>query len=308
MIFQYHNLVRNPEVFRSVTGLKPHEFDEYVDPLIIKLAQEERERLERDDRQRAIGGGRNYDLSWCDQFLLTLVWLRLYPTYVVLGYFFGVSDSTAYRAVERCLPLLESAGHEQIERSRAHATRKRGYSLAGIFEQVPGLAVIVDAFEQQIERPTERKKADEFYSGKQKQHTLMSQITTDAYTGEVLDVAESEPGRSQDKGYFNRSGTPDRLPDETTYMADLGYPGLDKDLPRAAIPRKKPRNKPRPEEDKAFNTLFASARVVVENTIARIRQYQALMIRDRNHRRHHTARVVAVAGLVNFTKRSRYVY
>lgn len=308
MIFRYKTLSRNPTIFRVVTGLKPGEFDEYVAPLVINLAAQERQRLERDDRQRAVGGGRNYDLSWRNQFLLTLVWLRLYPTYEVLGYLYGVSDSSAYRVVQRCLPLLEEAGRSEIQKSQAHAGRKRGYDLAAIFDQVPGLAVIVDAFEQAIEKPGDRDEADLFYSGKKKRHTLKGQIAVDAYTGEVLEVADSEPGRGQDKGTFNRSGIPSRLPPDTAFMGDLGYPGLDKDLPLAAIPRKKPRNQPRPEADKVFNTRFARARVIVEHTIAQIRRYLALTIRDRHHRRYHTERVVAVSGLINFLKRSRFVF
>ena len=308
MIFKYTNIKKHPAVFRAATGLTSSEFDDYATPLAIKLAEQARRVLERSDRQRAIGGGRNQDLDGRDQLLLTVVWLRLYPTYEVLGYLFGISDSSAYRVVKRCLPLLEETGREEIQCSQAHAARKRGYNLEGIFEQIPGLAVIVDAFEQEIERPSKRQEADSYYSGKKKRHTMKSQVTVDAYTGEILDVAPSEPGRSQDKGCFNRSGTAERLPEDTAYMADLGYPGLEKDLSLAAIPRKKPREKPRPEEDKDYNTMFASKRVIVEHTIGRIRSYQALTNRDRHHRCHHTDRVVAVSGIVNSTKRSRYVF
>lgn len=308
MIFKYKTLCRNSTIFRAVTGLKLSEFDDYVEPLVIKLAAEELKRLERDNRCRAVGGGRSHELSWRDQFLLTLVWLRLYPTYEVLGYFFGVSDTSAHRVVQRCLPWLEAIGRREIQRSQAHAARKRGYSLEAIFDQVPGLAVIVDTFEQSIERPGRPQEADQYYSGKKKSHTLKSQITVDAYTGQVLDVAESQSGRNQDKGIFNHSGTADRLPPDTAFLGDLGYPGLAKELPLAAIPRKKPRNKPRPEEDIRFNTLFARIRIVVEHTIALLRRYQALTMRDRHHRRSHTQRVIAVSGLVNFRKRSRFVF
>ena len=129
MIFKYTNLKKHPSVFRATTGLTSREFDDYAAPLAIKLAEEGRKALERSDRQRAIGGGRNQDLDGRDQFLLTVVWLRLYPTYEVLGYLFGISDSSAYRVVKRCLPLLEEAGLQEIQRSRAHAARKRGYNL-----------------------------------------------------------------------------------------------------------------------------------------------------------------------------------
>ena len=158
MIFKYTNLKKHPSVFRAATGLTSREFDDYAAPLAIKLAEEGRKALERSDRQRAIGGGRNQDLDGRDQFLLTVVWLRLYPTYEVLGYLFGISDSSAYRVVKRCLPLLEEAGRKEIQHSRAHAARKRGYNLEGIFEQIPGLAVIVDAFEQEINDPATVKR------------------------------------------------------------------------------------------------------------------------------------------------------
>src|ERR687893_256536 len=64
-------------------------------------------------------------------------------------------------------------------------------------------------------------------------------------------------------------------------------------------PRRKPREKPRPPEDVAYNTAFAAERISVEHTIGRLRRYQALTQPDRHHRQAHTARVRAIAGLVN---------
>ena len=51
------------------------------------------------DRQRAIGAGGEFGLTTVDQVLLAAVWLRQYPTQEALGFLFGVSDSTALRAV-----------------------------------------------------------------------------------------------------------------------------------------------------------------------------------------------------------------
>ena len=41
------------------------------------------------------------------------------------------------------------------------------------------------------------------------------------------------------------------------------------------VPRTKPRNKPRPPEDVAYNRQVARERIVVEHTIRRVRCYQA---------------------------------
>jgi hypothetical protein len=116
MIFRYTRLKKHPVVFRAVTGLRVDEFNEFTEPLLTKLAENERQRLEnKENRQRNVGGGRNHELPWREQLLLTIIWLRLYPG---LGYFFDVSDSTAHRSVKRCLPILEEAGRSEIAKSK----------------------------------------------------------------------------------------------------------------------------------------------------------------------------------------------
>ena len=52
-------------------------------------------------------------------------------------------------------------------------------------------------------------------------------------------------------------------------------------------------------EDIAFNTAFSRRRIYVEHAIGRARCFEAITQMDRHHRRSHTARVVAVCGLVN---------
>jgi len=48
-----------------------------------------------------------------------------------------------------------------------------------------------------------------------------------------------------------------------------------------------------------FRATILKGRIIVENTINRIRRYQSLSQADREHRRRHEARVLAVAELVN---------
>ena len=56
----------------------------------------------------------------------------------------------------------------------------------------------------------------------------------------------------------------------------------------AAAPRCKPNNKPRSAEDVAYNQAFSRRRIIVEQTIGRLRRYQAITQTDRHHRQHHT--------------------
>jgi hypothetical protein len=67
--------------------------------------------LSRPDRQRAIGGGTPFTLTPREQFLLTIIWLRLYPMHTVLGFLCGVTHSTVGRVLARVLPLPERRQH-----------------------------------------------------------------------------------------------------------------------------------------------------------------------------------------------------
>ena len=114
MILHYARLSQFPKIFRSMTGLNVAEFEHVVDDLLPRYARAEKQRLSRPSRQRAMGAGHPFELSALDQILLAIIWLRLYPTHEVLGYLFGVSDSTARQAIERMLPLLEKSGQDTM--------------------------------------------------------------------------------------------------------------------------------------------------------------------------------------------------
>jgi hypothetical protein len=141
-----------------VTGLRLNEFADLLDDLLPRLATAEQTRLRRSNRRRAPGGGRHADLAPRDQILLAVIWLRQYPTNEVLGFLFGVSDSTASRVLSHVIPLLEAAGRDTIR--MPDPGRKRRKELDVLLKETPELAVIIDSFEQRMQRPRERQAAD----------------------------------------------------------------------------------------------------------------------------------------------------
>jgi DDE superfamily endonuclease/Helix-turn-helix of DDE superfamily endonuclease len=297
MILRRERLAKFPAVFRALTGLTVALLEAMLPDLVAAFHADRRRRLDRPHRQRAFGGGDDFDLAIADQFLLTVVWLRHYPTQEVLGYLFGVSDSSALRAVARCLPLLEAAGQDTMRMPDPGRGRRK--NLPALLRETPGLAVVIDTFEQPVQRPRRRQKR--YYSGKKKRHTLKSQVAVDEETGQRVDVAESIPGPTADLEVLKRSKLLNRLPQGVGALGDLAYLG------RAALhreglgatPRRQPRGQERPPADRRYNRAFARRRIVVEHGICRLRRYQALTQVDRHHRKLHTARVRAAAGLVN---------
>ena len=297
MIFRRQHLGQHPAIFRAMTGLTVAAFDEMLPELVAAFAADRRRRLDRPGRRRAVGGGDDVDLAVADQLLLTVVWLRQYPTQECLGYLFGVSDSTARRAVRRCLPVLERAGKDTMRLPDPGRGRRR--DLPALLKETPELAVIVDTFEQRTQRPPRRQRA--YYSGKKKAHTLKSQVAVDE-DGYVVDVGESRPGRWADLKVLRRSGLIGKLiRAKVGALGDLAYLGIDGLSPRlrGATPRRKPRGRQRPPGDRRYHRAFARRRIKVEHAIGRLRKYQCLSQVDRHRRKMHTARVWAVAGLVN---------
>lgn len=282
-----------------MTGLTLAMFGEVESDVEPRFVAAEIKRLSRPDRKRALGGGCEQALSIQDQLLMTIVWLRCYPKQDVLAYLFAVSESSVSRVLNRVLPLVEASGRDTMR--MPDPGRKRRRKLDELLAGTPELAVIIDSFEQRVQRHKERSEADAHYSGKKKQNTLKSQVAIDEELGLFVDVADSVAGPTADINLLEQSGLLKRLPKGIGAMGDLAYIGIDKLHPdgNAASPRRKPRGKDRPPEDILFNQTFSKRRIRVEHSIGLARRFEALSQMDRHHRKNHTARVIAVCGLVN---------
>jgi hypothetical protein len=286
-----------------MTGLQAREYDEWLDSVLPAYQQAEQRRLERPDRERALGGGREASLTARDQLLLTVIWLRQYSVHEVLAYFFSVSPAAVSRYIGHVLPVLEAADKDTMR--MPDPGRKRRRKLDELLKDTPELVVVIDSFEQKVQRPAEATARDALYSSKKKTHTLKSQLAVDEDTGAIANVSDSVPGPKPDVKLLKQSGVLQRLPDRVGGIGDCGYQGIHDLL--GYSPRQKPRGKARPPQDVAYNTAFSRRRMIVENTLNRVRRYQALSQTDREHRRHHAARLRAVAGLVNHQIRSRFI-
>lgn len=288
-----------------MTGLRLNEWADLCTDLLPRVHAAEPHRLTRPTRQRAVGAGRHAVIHPRDHILLTVVWLRHYPTNDVLGFLFGVSDRTAARIIARVLPLLEAAGRDTMR--MPDPGRKRRKELPTLLADTPELAVLLDTFAQRVQRPRDQDAQRAYDSGKKKTHTRKSQGAVNEETGDVCDVAARVPGPQSDRKTVEQSDILARIPAGIAAGGDLASIGMTKLTEQVPIMtrRRKPRGKDRPLEDIAFNQAVARRRISVEHTIGRLRRCQALTQTDRHHRQHHTPRVRAVAGLVNRQIRAR---
>ena len=95
---KYEILQQNPKASKRLFGLKM----EQIESLLEKV----QERLALHIGQNPISNrGPKAAMALGDQLLLTLEYLKSYPTFVVLGFGYGVSESWACKIYHRIRPL-----------------------------------------------------------------------------------------------------------------------------------------------------------------------------------------------------------
>ncbi|MDQ2688093.1 MAG: transposase family protein, partial [Armatimonadota bacterium] len=273
-------------------------------------------------RRRAPGAGPKFAHDLRDRLLLALFWLRTYPTFELLGFFFALDKTSAEDNLKDMLATLESMTDFTLERPRKD--RKNLHTVQEVLNAFPELAVLIDAKEQRVQRPTDnvigkaetgnvigkaetgnvtgKNEAQKpYYSGKKKCHTLKNQVTVTP-EGMIQAVSDSVPGgANHDLTLLRDSHLLDQLQDDEAAMMDKGYVGIRNDYPnkRLYLPFKASRGHPLTEEQKAYNRHLSHYRIVIEHTMSQLNVFQVLGQVYRHVRNGHTQVVRIVAGLVN---------
>lgn len=299
MIISYTKLKRQPRILKSFAGVTTQEFEELEAKAEPLWQEQEFNRLNRPDRQRAIGGGQQKALLFREQLLMTLIWLRLYLVLEALGYLFGVNKSTVSRYTNSVLPVLRQVGEGTLGWSEP-PKRGQGKSLDKVLREEPDLFAYVDAAEQRIRRSSDKEQQKEDYSGKKRQHTRKTQFTVNE-DGIVRDLSLSSPGSKHDRKHFSESGVVTKIPKETTVGGDAGYQGIQHDLPEHSVitPFKKSKHHPLTEEEKLLNQEFSRGRIIVENTICQFKHFRVLAERFRHDVDKYDNAMRSVLAIVN---------
>ena len=137
-----------PEEFLRTVGLSQEDFLHLHGKLAAYL-----------DEQKALNpltrrGRKDSKLALEDRLLLTLYYLRHYPTLINLAAVFGISESYCHKIYARTARLLAKV--EKLPNRKA------------LMEDSVA-TVVIDVSEQPIERPVKNQKA--YYSGKKTPHS-----------------------------------------------------------------------------------------------------------------------------------------
>src|SRR5574341_824002 len=116
---------QKPEEFRSLTGLSVEEFDQLYCEVKQVYPDAEERRLTRPNRLRKRGAGRKFRRDLRNRLLLVLTWLRVYPSYRVLGLLFNLDKSTICRNLKMMVSLLQQVTDAAVPDVNADARPTR---------------------------------------------------------------------------------------------------------------------------------------------------------------------------------------
>jgi len=295
-LLNYRRLSEKPSTFRSFTGLEVSEFESLYLELESVYEEYEVKRLSRRGRKRRIGAGRPFKLPLKDRLLMLLMYYRLYITSTLTGFLFDLDQSNVLKnirvlepLVKECIPIPKKL-YERAERAK---------TVEEVEDYFPGFKAFIDATEQEIPRPKNKRKRRSHYSGKMRRHAVKVQLTVNS-KGLIIHKTPHARGRRHDYDIFKTSHP--RLPPEVNLNLDLGYDGVQNDYPElnTTIPFKRRRGKgDLTAEQKSFNRKLAKTRVVVEHTICRTKKFRIMGEEFRNRLRWYDRATDIVSGLVN---------
>jgi len=316
----FRKLQNKPALFLSTTGMQLERFEQ-----LMPAFEKAYERLETQrkscivqtgqQRQRQPGGGAPFSTELAERLLMLLLYYRLYLTQEFMTLLFEVNNKATISGAisqmrpvfEAVLPVPQRACKSVLALAEKETQRRRTNNLADFLEHYPELSILIDGTEQPKQRPQDKKKRKDDYSGKKKHHTL-KQIITATSKGIILDQSPSLGGRTHAFRAFKA-----HLADGAAAMleqfrglgvvatTDRGFTGIsDLSLPiTTRVVERSRRNHPLTVEQKVLNRVRSRERIQVEHTMGRRKKYRIASSVYRNADQYYDGVMNLVGGLVN---------
>jgi hypothetical protein len=255
---------------------------------------------------------------------MLLFYLRTHIPQTLVALLCGGTQSDVSRDLRRLLPLLREVLPtpaiwdlvEEPATAPADALPAAETQESPARERISQTHVLVDATEQEVARPKDSTTRKQYYSGKQKEFTLKTQVVTDA-DHHIVAISTAVPGTMHDKTLCDSLHTLERLPDGAEVKLDKGYQGVAAQVELVTVrdattgqeqqvarlhvqtPSKKPRGGECTDEQNAWNRTLNTVRVRAEHCIGWMKNWAILATQFRCRHAIYTSVMHAVCGLVN---------
>lgn len=295
-MLSYRRIENKARLLRSFTGLNATAFAQ----LLSSFERAYSEFLDKQDkereipRQRARGGGRQAVLATAeDKLLFMLFYYKFYPLQEVQGFFFGMGKTQAHEWVHRLTPLVSKALGYELQLPARQAS-----SVEEVLAACPELSFIIDGTERPVERPKDKQKQKDYYSGKKKKHSVKNLVISETKTKKIKVLSPTVAGKQHDKSLADEQAY--SYPKGTRLYKDTGFQGYEPKNTRTKQPKKKPRGAMLSDEEKERNQLISKVRIGVEHSIGGAKTYRIVKDTLRHHLEDFADAVMEIAcGLHN---------
>lgn len=272
MSLSYKKLSNSMSNFRRFTGVEL--------PIFIEMVEKIRPDWDKIESKKKCHGRSSHLPILEDKMLSLLIYYRFYISHMFLGYLFNMDASNICRLFRVLEPIVASNISIKKDRSLSHDDLMR---------------VIADVTEISVQRPKNKKKRSQKYSGKKKRHTSKFEVQINK-KGKIVNISNEYGGRRHD--FFIRKSE-DPMPRDAEKVVDLGYQGLQKRTKNVLIPYKKSKKTPLTEKQKQHNKAVASERMAIEHVFSKIKIFNILGDVYRNFQKKLHLRFNIISGIYN---------
>lgn len=292
-------VLKSPRTMSALTGVTPLEFKQLLPEFIKVWTHSKRTQHRRGANIRAIGAGRKGFLKSMEAKLFyILFYYKCYPTYDLLGVIYDCNRSNSCRRQFELSEILEKTLGRKLVLPERKMRR-----LEEFFKAFPeAREVFIDGTERPIQRPQDKEKQKENYSGKKKKHTRKNIVITEK-NKRIGFLSKTEGGKNHDFPMLKQYASPDNMPKNIKKHLDLGFKGFDNQFPghKMSMPKRKPRNKELTEFSRKQNKKKSAIRVLVENAIAGIKRLRIVTDVFRNKKKNFDDQTMLIScGLWNY--------
>ena len=261
---KFSRLQKNDRLFRSLTGLTIDKFNSLVGKF-----SEEYQTFQKNRLKKSPFGRPPILENPAEKLFYILFYMKVYPTFDLAGFLFGVDRSSACRWSHQFMSVLENTLEKKMLLPKRKIT-----SMKELLRLIPVLkTILIDVVERPIRRPVNNETQKLHYSGKKKRHTVKNTVLT-TKRKKIVYLSGTSPGTEHDYSMFKDEKLGNIIPDEFTTLVDKGYQGIEGDFPdlKVKIPKKKPKGKELSLTDKKRNKAISKKRIYVEHAIGGIKR------------------------------------
>jgi len=292
--------LNNKRLMLSLTGLSADEFYNLLPSfsLIWQKAKVRQHKL-NSTGQRAVGAGRKGFLRTDAQRLFfVLFYFKCYPTFDLASIIFDCDRSKACLRQHELSKLLEMTLGIKLSLPKRQMRNMEDFLKA--FPEAKD--ILIDGTERPIQRPKDKVRQKDNYSGKKKRHTVKNIVITDK-NKRIGYLSKTVNGKEHDFTILKNLASPNHMPLRVKKHLDLGFQGFANQFPghNISMPKRSSKLKQLTVFAKEQNKKKSSIRVLVENALAGVKRLKIVTDVYRNKVKSFDDRAMLIScGLWNY--------